>query len=182
MQGKNVLQQLFTVVSRAPAIQQKQLIDLTKVAAPQPVEIQLSLEIPADQLDEVCIEMNPNAPDSEIPADQLVQAKSYLDHEQARAMLFGGVEFSASEWRDIEEAAAAKVQQPGFFEAQGVTVLPRPMQCESPGRANRPADGAGVPKLYTQGLADDNDMMPPPSPIGAPGTGESSHHTSHITH
>jgi len=106
--GKNVLQQIFSAVqvSKPPELPGLSVYPLRRRTY-MPGDLQLKLSFLDDDVDdeEICIEMDLDACDYEIPIEQLVQTKQYMDHERARAIMFQGVSLSAEELVRMEGTA-----------------------------------------------------------------------------
>uniref|UniRef100_A0A7S2WV82 Uncharacterized protein n=2 Tax=Rhizochromulina marina TaxID=1034831 RepID=A0A7S2WV82_9STRA len=177
MVGKNVLQQLFSVVGpgatsthavQLPARGQGSAVGPLGLSL-QPTDgsrsparrnkrgdLHLNLALVQPTPQGAAVEVDSHAEDHNIPTAQLLQAKQYLDHERARAMMFSELALSSKDMQRISEVA--KQAPENFFRDQGIEIDPpqvhnpaehitlRPLQCDSPARGgNRTKPDAPSP-------------------------------------
>jgi len=208
MAGKNVLQQLFAAIG--PGAMRTRTVQLPARGAPKTAgSLGLSLRPPdggrsparrgkredlhldlalVEPSQPVTVEVDCDAKDGDIPTAQLIQAKQYLDHERARAMMFSEVALSSRDIQHMDEVA--KQSTADFFKAQGIQVnspqtkkagqkeqqhqqqqkhMPlQPLQCDSPARGNRPKTAALLNFLLVLGDVPQHYLADVPSPMASP--------------
>mmetsp|Transcript_18979 Transcript_18979/g.22597 ORF Transcript_18979/g.22597 Transcript_18979/m.22597 type:complete len:995 (-) Transcript_18979:144-3128(-) len=137
MRGKNVLQQIFSVVN--PSVS-----DETPKLNSGGSGLNLHLDTGSDE-NEVAIELDLNAPDSDIPVEHLEMTKRYVEQERQRANLFNDVAFSSAEFRNVENLV--KGQDSTFFDERGVSVTQPPPIGTTTGFGGNGAGGYEVPVI-----------------------------------